>query len=185
MRTRRWVATATVVLMSSLTGCDAGEGPGEPTDRRPGVAANAVPGELQGTWRLDVYCVAVGAHLEKGGFGEIVERPSTSEGRNAGRTIMTLALYPEYFEISWLRSDQTWQVGWSGPAHVEKGILYLDHRHLEGIRDSFTWSLDKHRLSLHYPATSVAHLGGTANRADPVAYFSLPWTAVDCPPRQG
>ena len=200
MGTRMLVAIAAVVLVGSPAGCDVDVDP--PPDRTSGTVERAgavpprgpapaaspstVPEELQGTWRLDVYCAGIDATLEKGGFGEIVEWPATSEGPTAGRATMTLALYPEYFEISWLQPDQTWRVGWSGPATVEKGILHLDDRHLEGKRDSFTWSLDGPRLSLRYEAAVSGALGhGSPGAARPVASFSLPWTAVDCPPRQG
>ena len=180
--------------MGGQAGCDADPGSREPTDRRPAAEAgigdagpdshdppDAVPAELQGTWSLDVYCTAIGA-LERRGFGTIAERPAAAEGLHAGPTTMTLTLYPEYFEISWLRPDGTWQVGWSGPATMKRDSLYLDDRYSEIIRDSFSWSLHGHRLALHYPATGVARVSGLPDDAAPVAYFSLPWTAVDCPP---
>ncbi len=190
----RYLAVATVVLVAAQTGCEAGAGPRGPSDQRPasetglgtaqpsGAVAppDAVPPELQGTWSLDVYCAVPGGTREGRGFGRIAERPARSEGRRAGPTTMTLTLYPEYFELSWPRPDGTWQVGWSGAATVRQKSLYLDYRYPDGIRDSFAWSARGRRLSLRYPA--AGRMNGPAGGPTPVARFSLPSTAVDCPP---
>lgn len=189
--------TALVVMMmltAGAAGCSDGStdpqtrsvgstvSPSTPDSTASEQGAAAVPEEIQGTWLLDVDRAAIETNLEKAGYGKIVDRFVKSEGLAPGRTTLTLTLSPDYFEIAWLLPDQTWDVGWYGPATTEGEVLHLDDAYYEGVRDSFTWSVDEEGLSLHFEESSVAKVRGLPSESYSAAYFSKPWAQADCTP---
>jgi hypothetical protein len=185
-------ALAALVAAMTLVGCS--EGSTEPeAETSPAAAASPgpepgeseaptgiLPDEMQATWLLDVPRDQIGENLEEAGLGKLVDRFYESEDLETARVQMALTFEPDYFYVAWRLKDEVWDEGWSGLAQMEDGVLRLHDSYHTHVIDSYRPSVDRDELTLEYVESTVPELTGLPIEIFGAAYFSQPWTRVDC-----
>jgi hypothetical protein len=182
---RSAVATLTLMLVVSCSDDAPGPSVGQHATESATAAAStlpadSLPGELQGTWLVDLTREQVREDLRSAGFGAYADDFFEAEG--LGQHIILAVTYTaSTFQIAWLNPDHTWYVGWYGAARQDAGVLTVTDAE-GGGNDSYAWTVTDDQLTLRFRHTSGTEAKGIPFEAYSRAYFTRPLRAVDCTP---